>query len=63
MATEKVIVAKANAGTPFDKLSDQYTMDGNKTHGTVWFFGEWLPKISRMQYPNTKWATSFVERF
>lgn len=38
---KKVIVAKANAGTPWDKLSDEYTMDGNTTHGdTDWFFGE-----------------------
>jgi len=38
---KKVIVAKANAGTPWDKLSDEYTMDGNTTKGdTDWFFGE-----------------------
>lgn len=38
---KKLIVAKANAGTPWDQLSDQYTMDGNKTKGdTDWFFGE-----------------------
>jgi parvulin-like peptidyl-prolyl isomerase len=43
---KKVIVQKANAGTPWDKLSDEYTMDGNKTHGdTDWFFGElMMPK-------------------
>jgi hypothetical protein len=36
----KIIVQKANAGTPFEQLSDQYTMDGNTTHGdTGWFFG------------------------
>ena len=31
---------------PFDKLSDEYTMDGNNTKGdTGWFFGEnMLPK-------------------
>jgi parvulin-like peptidyl-prolyl isomerase len=42
----KIIVQKANAGTPFDQLSDQYTMDGNTTHGdTGWFFGiEMMPK-------------------
>ena len=39
----KVIVDKANAGTPFEQLSDQYTMDGNETHGdTGWFFGEYM---------------------
>jgi len=43
---KKVIVARANAGTPWDQLSDQYTMDGNTTHGdTGWFFGEeMMPK-------------------
>lgn len=38
---KKVIVEKANAGTPWEQLSDQYTMDGNQTRGdTDWFFGE-----------------------
>lgn len=38
---KKVIVAKANAGTPWEQLSDEYTMDGNTTKGdTDWFFGE-----------------------
>lgn len=43
---KKVIVAKANSGTPWDQLSDKYTMDGNTTHGdTGWFFGEeMMPK-------------------
>src|SRR6185312_310377 len=43
---KKVIVGKANAGTSFDQLSEQYTMDGNTTHGdTGWFFGEeMMPK-------------------
>lgn len=43
---KKIIVQKANAGTPWDKLSDEYTMDGNTTHGdTGWFFGEeMMPK-------------------
>jgi parvulin-like peptidyl-prolyl isomerase len=42
----KIIVQKANAGTAFEQLSDQYTMDGNTTHGdTGWFFGEeMMPK-------------------
>ena len=42
----KLIVQKASDGTPFDKLSDQYTMDGNTTHGdSGWFFGEeMMPK-------------------
>lgn len=29
----KLIVQKATAGASFDQLSDQYTMDGNNTHG------------------------------
>jgi hypothetical protein len=43
---KKIVVQKANAGTPWDQLSDQYTMDGNTTHGdTGWFFGEeMMPK-------------------
>lgn len=37
---KKLIVDKANSGTPFEELSDQYTMDGNKTRGdTDWFYG------------------------
>lgn len=37
----KMIVDKVNAGANWDQLSDQYTMDGNTTHGdTGWFFGE-----------------------
>lgn len=40
---KKIIVQKANAGTSFAELSDQYTMDGNKTRGdTDWFFGEFM---------------------
>jgi parvulin-like peptidyl-prolyl isomerase len=43
---KKIIVAKANAGSSFEQLSDQYTMDGNTTKGdTGWFFGpEMMPK-------------------
>lgn len=43
---KKLIVQKASAGESFEKLSDQYTMDGNTTHGdTGWFFGiEMMPK-------------------
>jgi hypothetical protein len=39
---KKLIVKKASApGASWDQLSDQYTMDGNKTKGdTDWFFGE-----------------------
>jgi parvulin-like peptidyl-prolyl isomerase len=43
---KKLITQKANAGASFEQLSDQYTMDGNTTHGdTGWFFGiEMMPK-------------------
>ncbi len=42
---KKIIVQKASAGASWDQLSNQYTMDGNTTHGdTGWFFGpEMLP--------------------
>lgn len=37
----KVIVQKLNQGIPFEKVSDEYSMDGNNTQGdTGWFFGE-----------------------
>jgi hypothetical protein len=43
---KKLIIQKASSGASFDQLSDQYTMDGNTTHGdTGWFFGEeMMPK-------------------
>jgi len=43
---KKIISQKISSGTSFEQLSDQYTMDGNKTKGdTGWFFGEeMLPK-------------------
>jgi parvulin-like peptidyl-prolyl isomerase len=38
---KKIILAKITSGANWDQLSDQYTMDGNTTHGdTGWFFGE-----------------------
>jgi hypothetical protein len=37
----KLILQKISEGVPFERLSDEYTMDGNNTHGdTGWFFGE-----------------------
>ena len=40
---KKTIVQKAQTGTSFEELSDQYTMDGNTTRGdTDWFFGEFM---------------------
>ncbi len=43
---KKIIVQRASAGEDWGKLSDQYTMDGNKTKGdTDWFWGEYsFPK-------------------
>lgn len=43
---KKIIVQKASGGADWNQLSDQYTMDGNTTHGdTGWFFGEeMMPK-------------------
>jgi parvulin-like peptidyl-prolyl isomerase len=38
---KKIIVDKASKGADWNQLSDQYTMDGNTSHGdTGWFFGE-----------------------
>jgi hypothetical protein len=43
---KKLIAQKASSGVSFASLSDQYTMDRNKTHGdTDWFSGEYsFPK-------------------
>jgi parvulin-like peptidyl-prolyl isomerase len=43
---KKIIVSRASAGEDWGKLSDQFTMDGNKTRGdTDWFYGEFsFPK-------------------
>jgi parvulin-like peptidyl-prolyl isomerase len=43
---KKIITQKISAGSSMEQLSDQYTMDGNTTHGdTGWFFGvEMMPK-------------------
>src|ERR1700743_2882119 len=38
---KKIISDKASKGADWNQLSDQYTMDGNTTHGdTGWFFRE-----------------------
>jgi parvulin-like peptidyl-prolyl isomerase len=57
----KIIVQKASAGTSFEQLSDQYTMDGNSTHGdTGWFFGpEMLPKEFQDAVQNHKTGEIF----
>ena len=58
---KKIIVQKASAGTPFEVLSDQYTMDGNKTRGdTDWFFGEYMfPKEFQDAVQNHKLGEIF----
>lgn len=57
----KLIVQKATAGASFDQLSDQYTMDGNNTHGdTGWFFGEeMMPKEFQDAVKNHKLGDIF----
>ncbi len=59
---KKLITQKASSpGTPFDQLSDQYTMDGNNTKGdTGWFFGEeMLPKEFQDAVKNHKLGEIF----
>ncbi len=58
---KKLIVQKASAGAPLDQLSDQYTMDGNNTHGdTGWFFGEeMMPKEFQDAVKNHKTGDIF----
>jgi parvulin-like peptidyl-prolyl isomerase len=58
---KQVIVKRLNAGESFDKLSDEYTMDGNTTHGdTDWFFGEYMfPKEFQDAVANHKLGEVF----
>ena len=58
---KKLIVQKNTAGASFDQLSDQYTMDGNTTHGdTGWFFGEeMMPKEFQEAVKNHKTGEIF----
>jgi len=58
---KKIILQKASEGVSFEKLSDQYTMDGNTTHGdTGWFFGpEMLPKEFQDAVQNHKTGDIF----
>jgi len=58
---KKIILQKSSAGESFEKLSDQYTMDGNKTHGdTDWFFGEYMfPKEFQDAVQNHKFGEVF----
>ena len=57
----KLIVQRNAAGASFDQLSDQYTMDGNNTHGdTGWFFGEeMMPKEFQESVKNHKTGEIF----
>ncbi len=59
---KNIIVQKSNSGTPFETLSDQYTMDGNTTHGdTGWFFGELvMPKEFQEAVAKAKLGDIFV---
>ncbi|MBL7698994.1 MAG: peptidylprolyl isomerase [Chitinophagaceae bacterium] len=58
---KKVILQKNSQGVPFDKLSDEYTMDGNTTHGdTDWFYGEYMfPKEFQDAVANHKLGEVF----
>jgi len=58
---KKLILKKASSGASFDQLSDQYTMDGNTTHGdTGWFFGEqMMPKEFQDAVKNHKTGDIF----
>jgi len=58
---KKIIVQKASSGADWNQLSDQYTMDGNTTHGdTGWFFGEeMMPKEFQDAVKNHKLGDIF----
>jgi len=58
---KKLIQQKLASGVPFEKLSDEYTMDGNNTHGdTGWFFGEeMMPKEFQDAVQNHKTGEVF----
>jgi PPIC-type PPIASE domain len=58
---KKIIMKKYSNGETFDKLSDEYTMDGNNTHGdTGWFFGEeMVPKELQDAVKNHKLNETF----
>lgn len=57
----KLILKKYSEGVSFEQLSDQYTMDGNTTHGdTGWFFGEeMMPKEFQDAVQNHKTGDVF----
>ncbi len=57
----KIIVQKISSGASFEQLSDQYTMDGNTSHGdTGWFFGpEMMPKEFQDAVQNHKMGEIF----
>jgi len=64
----KIILQKATAGESFDKLSDEYTMDGNTQHGALRFIANMMVKefetavqehangdIFTVDVPNREW--------
>ena len=57
----KLILQKHSEGASFEQLSDQFTMDGNTTHGdTDWFFGELMfPKEFQDAVQNHKTGDIF----
>jgi len=58
---KKIITKKLSDGANFEQTSDQYTMDGNNTHGdTGWFFGEeTVPKELQEAVKNHKLGEIF----
>jgi len=58
---KKIITKKLSDGANFEQVSDQYTMDGNNTHGdTGWFFGEeTVPKELQEAVKNHKLGEIF----
>jgi len=60
-SVKKIIMQKLASGASWDQLSDQYTMDGNTTHGdTGWFFGEeMMPKEFQEAVKNHKTGDIF----
>lgn len=59
---KNVILKKHAAGAAWDQLSDQYTMDGNTTHGdTGWSFGPYtMPKEYEDAVKAHKMGDTFV---
>ncbi len=61
---KKLIVQKISAGESFEALSDQYTMDGNKTRGdTEWSSGQYSfpPEFEQAVLSRNKGDVFFVD--